>query len=73
MGNFKSLVARRINNLRRTPGGRVWQRGYYDRILSNERALAAARRYIRDNPVRWDEDRENLEASLARLQLRIGR
>ena len=73
MGNFKSLVARRINNLRRTPGGRVWQRGYYDRILRNERALAAARRYIRDNPVRWDEDRENLDASLARMQHRTSR
>lgn len=27
-GNYRSLVARRINRFRRTPGARVWQRGY---------------------------------------------
>ena len=72
VGNFKSLAARRINNLRRTPGGRVWQRGYYDRIVRNERELAAIRRYIRDNPARWAEDRENLDAALAKMQRRMG-
>ena len=72
VGNFKSLAARRINNLRRTPGGRVWQRGFYDRIVRNERELEAIRRYIRDNPDRWAEDRENLDAALAKMQRRTG-
>ncbi|MFQ5592796.1 MAG: transposase [Anaerolineae bacterium] len=69
VGNFKSLVTRRINNLRRTPGGKVWQRGYYDRIVRNERELEAIRQYIRDNPARWAEDRENLDALLSRMRL----
>lgn len=68
VGNYKSLVARRINNLRRTRGGKVWQRGYYDRIVRNKRELNAIRRYIRDNPRRWAEDRENLERLTARMR-----
>jgi len=68
VGNYKSLVARRINRLRRTPGAPVWQRGYYDRIVRNQRALDAIRRYIRDNPVRWAEDRENLDALVGKMR-----
>jgi putative transposase len=37
----------------------VWQRNYYDRIIRNERALNAIRRYILENPLRWHLDREN--------------
>jgi putative transposase len=69
VGNFKSLVTRRVNNLRRTPGAKFWQRGYYDRIVRNERELNAIRQYVWDNPRRWEEDRENLDALLARMRL----
>lgn len=68
VGNYKSLVARRINHLRRTPGGRVWQRGYYDRVVRDEGELDAVRRYIRDNPDRWAEDRDNLDGLIARMR-----
>lgn len=68
VGNFKSLVTRRVNHLRRTPGAKVWQRGYYDRIVRNDRELDAIRRYIRDNPDRWDEDRDNLDALVAKMR-----
>jgi putative transposase len=71
VGTFKSMAARRINNLRRTRGQMVWQRGYYERIVRNERELNAIRRYIRANPARWDEDKENLETLVSRMQ-RIG-
>ena len=67
VGNFKSLTTRQINNLRRTPGGRVWQRGYYERIVRNERELNAIRNYIRENPQRWEEDRDNLDALTSRM------
>jgi len=56
---FKSASTRRINALQRTAGQTIWQRNYYERIIRNERALAAARRYIIDNPARWDLDNEN--------------
>jgi hypothetical protein len=57
VGAFKSAVTRRINQHRGTPGASVWQRNYHDRIIRNERHLHAARRYIRDNPAKWHEDR----------------
>ena len=59
MGNFKSVATRRINRMRHTPNALVWQRNYYERIIRNERELDAIRRYILDNPNRWDEDGEN--------------
>lgn len=67
IGSFKSIVARRVNNIRRTPGSPVWQRGYYERIVRNARELEAVRRYIEDNPRRWAEDRDNLDSLLSRL------
>jgi REP element-mobilizing transposase RayT len=36
-----------------------WQRNYHERIVRNEKDLAAIRAYIRDNPCRWEEDAEN--------------
>ena len=54
VGNFKSLVARRVNTLRRTPGEKVWQRGYTDHIVRNDQEMDAVRRYIWNNPTRVD-------------------
>ncbi|MCG3206892.1 MAG: hypothetical protein FOGNACKC_00491 [Anaerolineae bacterium] len=71
VGNFKSLTARRINNLRHTPGGKIWQRGYYDRIIRSERELDAIREYIQNNPQRWTEDRDNLEGLMAKMDYRL--
>ena len=39
----------------------VWQRNYYERIIPDERALNAVRRYILANPVKWMQDAEYLE------------
>ena len=33
----------------------VWQRGYHDQIIRNDRELVATRRYIEANPARWWE------------------
>ena len=68
VGNFKSLMTRRINNLRPTPGGKVWPRGDYDRIIPNEQELNATRQYIQNNPLRWAEDRENLDDLLTKMR-----
>jgi REP element-mobilizing transposase RayT len=58
IGYFKMNSARRINQLRGTPGIPVWQRNYYEHIIRNEGALHRIRRYIRNNPLRWENDRE---------------
>jgi len=39
--------------------GHVWQRGFYEHVIRTERTLAAIRRYIVENPLRWELDREN--------------
>lgn len=46
----------------------VWQRGYYDRIIRNDRELNAIRLYIENNPRRWTEDRDNLNALTDRMR-----
>ena len=56
---FKSASARRINELKGTPGAPVWQRNYYERVIRDQRELNAAREYIRDNPRKWAEDPNN--------------
>ena len=56
---LKSFSARRINQLRGTPGATVWQRGYYEHIIRNERQLNRLRNYIETNPLRWKTDTEN--------------
>ena len=68
VGNYKSLVTRRINNIRRTRGSKVWQRGYYERIVRNERELNAIRKYIQANPERWAEKKDNLDYLLSKMQ-----
>jgi len=54
---FKTFSARRINQLRQTPGVPVWQRNYYEHIIRDAGALHRIRWYIRNNPRRWDRDR----------------
>jgi putative transposase len=54
MSTFKAAASRRV-------GGKVWQRGYHDRVIRDEEELAALREYIQTNPLRWALDRENPE------------
>jgi len=56
---FKTFSARRVNQKRQMIGYPVWQRGYYDRIIHNEQELYEIRKYIRNNPSKWELDNEN--------------
>jgi putative transposase len=56
IGGYKPAVTRRINQMRDTPGARVWQRNYYERVIRDEDELARARGYVVDNPGRWAAD-----------------
>ncbi|MCA1992467.1 MAG: transposase [Coleofasciculus sp. S288] len=53
---FKTFSARRINKIRRLSGVGVWQRGYYEHIIRNEKSLMAIREYIVKNPSSWGKD-----------------
>ena len=37
-----------------------WQRGYYDRVVRNDRELDRIREYIANNPYRWEMDEHYL-------------
>jgi putative transposase len=56
VGAFKTISTKQINQLQRTPGHSLWQRGYYDRIIRNEKELDRIRRYIQENPLKWQLD-----------------
>ena len=65
VGTFKSLAFAiyldwlRSHQVQRQ--ARFWQRNYYEHIVRNSRELAAIRKYIRDNPMNWLHDRDNLD------------
>lgn len=59
VGSFKSAAARRINQLRGTPGAPVWQRNYHDRIIRNANEHERIAQYIFDNPSNWANDPDN--------------
>lgn len=64
VGGFKSsFTVAYIRSVRRgrLPAfhRRVWQRNYYEHIIRDEPDLARVRRYIEENPLRWEFDREN--------------
>ena len=65
VGAYKSAVARRSNKARGTPAHEVWQRGYFERVVRDERELNRIREYILANPVRWPFDPENPAATVA--------
>jgi putative transposase len=56
---FKTFSARRSNEHRRTRAA-LWQRGYYEHVIRDERALNHIRAYISNNPVRWTDDPDNI-------------
>jgi len=57
IGGFKSATTKRINEMRQTPGGRLWQRNYYEIIIRDERAFYRIQKYIQNNPAKWQADR----------------
>jgi REP element-mobilizing transposase RayT len=59
--NFKSMSTRKINQMRGTPGLRIWQRNYYERIIRNEDEWGRIRLYIQKNPAQWLEDMDYVD------------
>ena len=57
VAGYKSAVTTRINTRRKTPGRKLWQRNYWERVIRNEIELSGLREYIRNNPARWELDK----------------
>ena len=60
---FKTFSARRVNE-RAGKSGVRWQRGYYEHVIRNEKALDRIRAYIANNPARWADDPENISRAV---------
>jgi putative transposase len=57
MRGFKSAVTSAVRKERPGMALQVWQRGYYDRIIRDERELERFRQYIACNLLQWELDR----------------
>ena len=66
---FKTFSARRVNELRRTPGMQLWQRNYHEHVIRDEDSLNRLREYVVNNPAQWESDRENPRMTARRLSL----
>ena len=36
----------------------LWQKGFYDHVIRNDEDLANVRQYIRNNPLKWIQDKD---------------
>ncbi|MGH8598379.1 MAG: transposase [Gammaproteobacteria bacterium] len=61
IAGFNSTSTREVNRLLGR-AGRLWQRNYYEHVVRHERDLERIRQYIREDPTRWEFDRENPNA-----------
>ena len=59
VAGFKSAAAKRINQIRRTPGAPIWQRSFYEHVIRNLKSLYRIRQYIAENPQNWPLDEDN--------------
>src|SRR5258706_11147815 len=62
---IRTLKAASTHRIRQSNGlGIVWQRNYYEYVIRDEQSLQRIRQYICDNPLRWELDPENPNATL---------
>jgi hypothetical protein len=59
MAGVKSVITKRINEIRNTPGEPVLQPRFHDHIIRDEHELFRVRQYIKNNPLNWDRDNFN--------------
>lgn len=57
---LKSAITKQINDFQKDFFF-SWQKSYYDRIIRNEDELFKIRNYILENPLKWENDKNNIE------------
>jgi putative transposase len=55
--DYKSFSTHAYNRMHNMKGVPLWQRGYYEHIVRDEKEYSLYRRYIENNPARWSHDR----------------
>ena len=63
VGMFKTVTTKQVNLAQGTPGQRLWQRNYYERVIRNDEEWNRVREYIAANPTQWEIDVENPNAT----------
>ena len=61
IGKFKSFSSKKIREVLEVEEKFEWQKTFYDRIIRNEKELYQIRKYILENPLRWDIEKDNSE------------
>lgn len=61
IATYKAVVTKEIRQLTQSPHFKVWHRNYYDVVIRDDEALYNFRRYIQQNPLKWQLDEENPE------------
>ncbi len=56
---FKTFSSRNIHNSKKDFAF-AWQRSFFDVIIRNEKHLQKTRQYIQENPLKWEQDKNNL-------------
>jgi putative transposase len=56
---FKATSTVVANDIRETPGAKVWQRGFHECVVRNDDEFERIAEYIVTNPARWAEDANN--------------
>ena len=58
VAGFESSVTGRAH--RELDSANIWQRNYYEHIIRDQADYKRIADYIANNPMKWDEDEENL-------------
>lgn len=61
MGKFKSFSCKKIREILEDDEKFEWQKSFYERIIRNEKELYQIRKYIQENPLRRDIEKDNPE------------
>jgi putative transposase len=67
---FKASVTSKIQKLENVDDLKLWQRNFYERIIRDEQELYRIQNYIRQNPEKWQKDKEFFKILLERMVTR---
>ncbi|HEY0788145.1 MAG TPA: transposase, partial [Thermoanaerobaculia bacterium] len=56
IGGYKAAVTSAVRELVGDPDFEVWQARYFDHVVRDQDDMDRIREYIRENPLRWEED-----------------
>jgi REP element-mobilizing transposase RayT len=66
--SFKGAATKEARRVTRQPGFLLWHRGYHEHVVRDGADLDKIRRYIAENPAKWECDEENPWRALIRAR-----